>query len=142
MIIKQLSVFLENKTGRLTELTGILADNDINISAFSIADTADYGILRMIVGRPELAAEILKKNGFTVKITEVVGMIIPHRPGGLHKALQIISDNNVAIDYMYAFASGDCKSTVVIRAGSLHKVIDVLQEHKMELLKKGDVYQV
>ena len=69
-------------------------------------------------------------------------MIIPHRPGGLHKALQIISDNNVAIDYMYAFASGDCKATVVIRAESLDKIIDVLQGHKMELLKKGDVYQV
>ena len=142
MIIKQLSVFLENKTGRLTELTGILADNDINISAFSIADTADYGILRMIVGRPELAAEVLKKNGFTVKITDVVGMVIPHRPGGLHKALQILSSNNVAIDYMYAFASGDCKATVVIRADSLYHIIDVLQEHKMELLKEGDVYQV
>jgi hypothetical protein len=142
MIIKQLSVFLENKTGRLTELTGILADNDINISAFSIADTADYGILRMIVGRPELAAQVLKDNGFTVKITDVVGMIIPHRPGGLHKALQIISDNNVAIEYMYAFASEEGKATVVIRAESLQKIIDVLQEHKMELLKEGDVYQV
>jgi hypothetical protein len=142
MIIKQLSVFLENKTGRLTELTGILADNDINISAFSIADTADYGILRMIVGRPELAAHVLKDNGFTVKITDVVGMIIPHRPGGLHKALQIISDNNVAIEYMYAFASEEGKATVVIRAESLQKIIDVLQEHKMELLKEGDVYQV
>ena len=140
MIIKQLSVFLENKTGRLTELTGILADNDINISAFSIADTADYGILRMIVGRPELAAQVLKDSGFTVKITDVVGMIIPNTPGGLHKALQIISDNSVAIEYMYA--SGECKATVVIRADSLHKIIDVLQEHKMELLKEGDVIQV
>ena len=137
MIIKQLSVFLENKTGRLTELTGILADNDI-----SIADTADYGILRMIVGRPELAAQVLKEKGFTVKITDVVGMIIPNRPGGLHKALQIISDNNVAIEYMYAFASGESKATVVIRADSLQKIIDVLQEHKMELLKEGDVIQV
>ena len=142
MIIKQLSVFLENKTGSLTELTGILADNDINISAFSIADTADYGILRMIVGRPELAAQVLKEKGFTVKVTDVVGMIIPNRPGGLHKALQIISDNSVAIEYMYAFASGDCKATVVIRAESLQKIIDVLQEHKMELLKEGDVIQV
>lgn len=142
MIIKQLSVFLENRTGRLTELTGILAENDINISAFSIADSSDYGILRMIVGRPEAAAEVLRKEGFAVKVTEVVGMIIPHKPGGLHKALQIISDNNVAIDYMYAFASGDCKATVIIRAESLEKIIAVLQEHKMELLQEGDVYQV
>jgi hypothetical protein len=142
MIIKQLSVFLENRTGRLTELTGALAEHDINISAFSIADTADYGILRMIVDRPELAETILREKGFAVKITEVVCMIIPHRPGGLHKALQIISDNNVAIDYMYAFASGECQATVVIRADSLQKIIAVLQEHKMELLQEGDVYQV
>jgi hypothetical protein len=142
MIIKQLSVFLENRTGRLTELTGILAENDINISAFSIADTTDYGILRMIVGRPDAAADVLRKNGFTVRITDVVGMIVPHRPGGLHKALQIISDNGIAIDYMYAFASGDCKATVVIRADSLDRIIDVLQEHKLELLQAGDVYQL
>lgn len=142
MIIKQLSVFLENRTGRLTELTGILAENDINISAFSIADTTDYGILRMIVGRPEIAADVLRKNGFTVRITDVVGMIVPHRPGGLHKALQIISENGIAIDYMYAFASGDCKATVVIRADSLDRIIDVLQEHKLELLQAGDVYQL
>jgi hypothetical protein len=142
MIIKQLSVFLENRTGRLTELTGILAANDINVSAFSIADSSDYGILRMIVGRPEAAAEVLRKEGFAVKVTEVVGMIIPHKPGSLHKALQIISDNNVAIDYMYAFASGESKATVVIRAESLQKLITVLQEHKMELLQEGDVYQV
>ncbi len=142
MIIKQLSVFLENRTGRLTELTGILEENDINISAFSIADTADYGILRMIVGRPLEAAEVLRKQGFAVKVTDVVAMIVPHRPGGIHKALQIISDNNVAIDYMYAFASGECKATVVIRADSLEKLIEVLTEHKMELLQEGDVTQV
>lgn len=142
MIIKQLSVFLENRTGRLTELTGILAANDINISAFSIADTADYGILRMIVGRPEAAAEVLRSNGFSVKVTDVVGMIVPHRPGGLHHALQIISDNNVAIEYMYAFASGESNATVIIRADSLGKLIEVLQEHRMELLSTGDVYQL
>lgn len=142
MIIKQLSVFLENRTGRLTELTGILAEHDINISAFSIADAADYGILRMIVGKPEQAAEVLRNRGFAVKITDVVGMIVPHRPGGLHKALQIISGSDITIDYMYAFASGDCRATVVIRADSLENIIRVLQEHELELLQQGDVYQL
>lgn len=142
MIIKQLSVFLENRAGRLTELTGILADNDINISAFSIADTTDFGILRVITGKPELAEKVLKENGFAVKITDVIGMIMPNKPGSLHKALQILTDNGISIEYMYAFASGDNQATAVIRTDTPQKAIEVLQLHKMELLKTGDVYQL
>ncbi len=142
MIIKQLSVFLENRAGRLTELTGILADNDINISAFSIADTADFGILRMIAGKPELAEKVLKENGFAVKITDVICMIVPHKPGGLHRSLQILSDNGISIDYMYAFATSDDRATVVIRTDESKRAIEILQLHKLELLKAGDVYQL
>lgn len=142
MIIKQLSVFLENRAGRLTELTGILAENDINISAFSIADTTDFGILRVITGKPELAADVLKEKGFAVKITEVIGMIVPNKPGGLHKALQILTDNGISIEYMYAFASANDRATAVIRTDAPQKAIEVLQLHKMELLQAGDVYQL
>ncbi len=142
MIIKQLSVFLENRAGRLTELTGILAENDINISAFSIADTADFGILRMIAGKPELAEKVLKENGFAVKITDVICMTVPHKPGGLHRALQILSDNGISIEYMYAFAAAADQATVVIRTDMPLKAIEVLQLHKLELLKAGDVYQL
>jgi hypothetical protein len=142
MIIKQLSVFLENKTGRLTEITKTLAENDINISAFSIADTADYGILRMVVGRPELAEQVLKEKGFAVKTTDVVCLIVPNKPGGLYKALQLLSDNGVSIDYMYAFAADPDKASVVIRTDSLSKIIEVLQKHKMELISADDIYQV
>jgi len=104
MIIKQLSVFLEDKVGRLTEITRILGENNINISAFCIADAADYGIVRLIVNKPELAVQVLKENSFSVNTTDVVGMIVPHQPGGLYKALQLLSNNNITIDYMYAFA--------------------------------------
>lgn len=142
MIIKQLSVFLENRAGRLTELTGILADNGINISAFCIADTADFGILRVITGKPELAEQVLKEQGFAVKITDVIGLIVPHKPGGLHKALQILTDNGISIEYMYAFASADDRATVVIRTDAMPKTIDVLQMHKLELVTAGDVYQM
>lgn len=141
MIIQQLSVFLENRKGRLTELTKILAQNDINISAFSIADATDYGILRLIVGRPELAMKVLKENGFSVNITEVACLIVPNQPGGLYKALNILSDNNIDIDYMYAFAM-DQSAMVVIRSASTQQLIDVLQQHKMELLKASQIYQV
>ncbi|NTU67888.1 MAG: ACT domain-containing protein [Chlorobiaceae bacterium] len=142
MIIKQLSVFLENRAGRLTELTGILADNDINISAFSIADTTDFGILRVITGKPELAEKVLKENGFAVKITDVIGMVMPNKPGSLHKALQILTDNGISIEYMYAFASADDRATAVIRTDTPQKAIEVLQLHRMELLQAGDVYQL
>jgi len=141
MIIRQLSVFLEDKSGRLTELTKILAENDVNISALSIADAADYGIIRMVVGRPDLAVKVLKEHGFSVNTTEVACLIVPNKPGGLYKALQILTDNKVDIDYMYAFDSGS-RATVVIRTANIPEVIKILQDHKLELLKASQVYQV
>ena len=141
MIIKQLSVFLEDKTGRLTELTGILAENDINISAFTVAEASDYGILRLIVGRPELALKVLKENGFSVNTTEVICIVVPHKPGGLHQALKILSSNNVSIDYMYAFALENSAS-VVFSPSSVNEAIEVLQNNKMELLRTSQIYQI
>lgn len=141
MIIKQLSVFLENKTGRLTEMTKILSENNINISAFSIADTADFGIVRCIVSKPDEAIKVLKEKHFSVNITEVVCMIVPHEPGGLYKALQILSDNNVPVEYMYAFAF-DNAASVVIRSESNEKVIKILESNQMKLLKASDIYQI
>lgn len=141
MIIKQLSVFLENKTGRIAEMTRILSEHDINLSAFSIADTADFGIVRCIVTKPEEAYKVLKDNRFSANITEVVGMVVPHEPGGLYKALKILSDNNVSVEYMYAFAFNSAAS-VIIRSESNDDVIRVLQENKMKLLSASDVYHI
>jgi len=141
MIIKQLSVFLEDKSGRLTDLTKILAENDINITALSIADAADYGIIRMVVGRPELAVAVLKENGFSVNLTDVACFIVPNEPGGLYHALKILAENNINIDYMYAFATQSTAS-VIIRSTSIQAVIDVLQKNKLELLKASQIYQI
>jgi hypothetical protein len=141
MIIKQLSVFLENKSGRLTEVTRVLTENDINISAFSIADTADYGILRMIVTKPDEAVKLLKEQGFSVHITDVICIIVPHKPGGLYKALDLLSKENISIEYMYAYAMGD-EAFVVIRTDSINEAIDTLQKHKMELVKASDIYKI
>ncbi len=141
MIIKQLSVFLEDKSGRLTELTRILAENDINITALSIADATDYGIIRMVVGRPELAVSVLKEKGFSVHLTDVACIVVPNEPGGLYQALKILADNNINIDYIYAFAMQSTAS-VVIRSESISKVIEVLQKNKLELLKASQVYQI
>jgi hypothetical protein len=141
MIIQQLSIFLEDKSGRLTELTKILAENDINITALSIADASDFGIIRMVVGRPELAVQVLKEQGFSVHLTEVACIIVPNEPGGLYHALKILADNNINIDYMYAFAI-QSTALVVIRSESISKVVEVLQKHKLELMKASQVYQL
>jgi len=141
MKIKQLSIFLENKSGRLTEVTEALASAQINISAFSVADTADYGILRMIVSKPEQAEQLLKAKGLSVHITEVIGLVVPNEPGGLHRALQILSSEGISLEYMYAFALSD-RATVIIRTEAVEQTIASLQKHKMELLKASDIYEV
>jgi hypothetical protein len=141
MKIKQLSIFLENKSGRLTEVTEALASASINISAFSVADTADYGILRMIVNKPEQAEQLLKAKGLSVKITEVIGLVVPNEPGGLHRALQILSSEEISVEYMYAFALSD-RATVIIRTEAVQQAITVLQKHKLELLRASEIYEL
>ena len=141
MIIKQLSVFLENKSGRLTEVTETLAQQDINISALSLADTQEYGILRLIVNHPDKAVEALKKKDFSVHLTDVICLIMPDQPGGLARALKILSNAEISIEYVYAFAFGD-KASVVIRTEEPERAIKTLQEQKMELLKASEIYEL
>jgi hypothetical protein len=141
MIIKQLSVFLENKSGRLTEVTQILGDLNINISALSIADTAEYGILRMIVTDPDKAVVALKEQGFSVSLTQVICLLTPDTPGALYKSLQILSDAGISIQYMYAFAMGE-KASIVIKTDALEEAIETLQKNQLELIKASDIYKL
>jgi hypothetical protein len=141
MLIKQLSVFLEDRSGRLTELTRILAENDVNITALSVAETADYGIVRMVVGRPELAKEALEKAGFSIGLTDVVCVNMPDKPGSLYRILEILTDVKINIDYMYAF-SNNAVALAVIRAADAAQVIEVLQQHRLQLLSQSDIYQL
>lgn len=140
MKIKQLSVFLENKRGRLYEALKALADESINIRALSIADTSEFGILRMIVTDPEKAKEILEKNEFTVKLTNVIAMAVKDKPGGLAESLKYLYDADINIEYIYAFVekSGE-KAVVVIRTENLDKTISLLQEKDIKLLSWDDV---
>ena len=138
MIIKQVSVFLENKSGRLSEVTQILGETGINISAFTIADTSDFGILRLIVSDPERTREILKNNNFSVQTTEVVLVKSPNKPGGLAEMLQILNAKGVFIEYMYAFSMSKEDAIVVIRPTSLEKCIEILQNHKNDFLFTDD----
>jgi len=141
MLIKQLSVFLEDRSGRLTELTRILAENDVNITALSVAETADYGIVRLVVGRPELAKVALEKAGFSIGLTEVVCVNMPDKPGSLYRILEILTDEKINIDYMYAF-SNKAVALAVIRAADAAHVIEVLQQHRLQLLTQSDIYQL
>lgn len=112
MQIKQLSIFVENKAGRLAEITAVLAEANVDIRAISIADTSDFGILRLIVDHPDEAVEALKKAGMTVSLTSVIAIGIHDRPGEFAKAMRILADEHIAIEYMYAFISRDRKSVV------------------------------
>jgi len=104
-MLKQLTVFLENKPGRMEEVTGCLANNDVNIHALSIADTTDFGILRMIVSDPEAAVKVLKDNEFMVKSADVIAVAMGNSPGSLHKILRKLRELDISIEYMYAFTS-------------------------------------
>ena len=141
MIIKQLSVFLENKSGRLHEVSEILGQAGINMSAFSVADTSEFGILRLIVSDHEKALLVLRENNFAVSLTDVVCLSCPNRPGALGAALKILSGNGVEIEYLYAFSVGET-ANVVLKPDHLHKCIEVLTEHSLELVRASDLYRI
>ena len=127
MTIKQLSVFLENKTGRINEVTKILGKYSINMHAFSMAETTDFGILRLIVSEVDKAVEILRNADFAVMLTDVVCISMPNVAGSLSDVLDNLAQNNIFIEYMYAFADGE-KANVVIRPNDIDKCITILNE--------------
>jgi len=142
MIIKQLSVFLENKTGRLNEVTQLLGNAGINMSAFSVADTSEFGILRVIVSDPERALTILKEAEFSVRLTDVVCLHTPNEAGALARALDILAEESVFIEYLYAYSMDDKSANIVLKPDNIEKCIEVLQAHQLELVKASDMYKI
>ena len=134
MTIKQLSVFLENKTGRINEVTKILGKNSINMHAFSMAETTDFGILRLIVSEVDKAVEILRAENFAVMLTDVVCISCPNVAGSLSEILEQLAANNIFIEYMYAFAEGD-KANVVIRPNDIDNCVSVLKNSDCNILE-------
>ena len=135
MRVEQIAFFLENKSGRLAEITAILADNGINIRALSVADTADFGILRLIVDKVELAKTVLKENGFTVGKTNVLAVEVPDRTGGLATVLKSIEAAGLNVEYMYAFVNKTGENAVLIfRFEEMDKAIASLQQGGFTLL--------
>ncbi|MBQ5592449.1 MAG: acetolactate synthase [Clostridia bacterium] len=140
MYVKQLSVFVENKFGRMAEILSALAKNEIDISALSLADTSEFGILRLIVDKPELAVSVLKEEGVIVKLSDVLAIAIDDSPGGLSKALDVLTEANVVIEYMYAFiGKADGKAMTVIRVDDEPKAIEALRNGGVTLLTTEDI---
>ena len=141
MITHQLSIFLENKSGRLTEVLEVLGEENIRITALSVADTTEFGILRLIVSDPEKAREILKKKNFTVNLTEVISVMAPNEAKHYAKILRILSDLDISVEYTYAFSVG-AKSIIILRCSDTENAIKALKSHEMELLKASDLYKI
>ena len=141
MIVQQISIFLENRIGRLAEVTKILGESGVNIRALSLADTTDFGILRIIVNDTEKAKDVLKKNNFTVGKTEVIAVEVPDNPGGLAGILDILKSENLNVEYMYAFVERSGEDAVIIfRFDEIDRAIKVLGEKGVTVLPGEKVY--
>lgn len=135
MQVEQISVFLENKSGRLSEVTGILADAEVNIRALALADTSDFGVLRLIVDDNEKAATVLKDSGLTVGRTEVVAVEVEDRPGGLHRILEILKGTDINVEYMYAYVHHTGRNAVMIfRFDNSAAAVETLNAHGVKTL--------
>ena len=125
MIIRQLSIFLENRTGRINEVAKILADNGINMQAFSMAETADFGLLRLIVPDVDKAVEVLRAASFAVMVTDVLCVSSPNVPGALSAILDKLAQNQIFIEYMYAFSDGE-SANIIIRPDDIQAAMRIL----------------
>jgi hypothetical protein len=141
MKVEQISIFLENKSGRLADVASVLARAGVNIRALSLADTTDFGILRLIVNDTEKAKQVLKENGFTVGKTEVIAVEVLDKPGGLADILNIMKNNGINVEYMYAFVQKSGGNAIIIfRFDELEKAIGTLQKAGVRILKGEEVY--
>lgn len=140
MLAEQISIFIENKEGRLAEVTAILRDADVNIRALSLADTTDFGVLRLIVNNNEKAEQALRKEGFTVGRTKVLAVEVSDEPGGLNKVLDPLWMQNVNVEYMYAFANPQCKNAIMVfRFDDHDKALEILEEHQIKVITTEDI---
>ena len=140
MLIKQMSVFVENTTGRLAQLTRVLGTDGIDIKASCIADTVDFGILRCIVDDPEEATRVLKEHGFTASITEVIAVELEDRPGGFADVLEILAKENIGVNYIYStIRSKEGAAIIVLKVEDPQKAIDVLLSNNVKLYKAHEL---
>jgi hypothetical protein len=143
MKVEQISIFIENKSGRLAEVTRVLGEAGINIRTLSLADTSDFGILRLIVDQTDKARAVLKENGFTVNKTEVVAVQVPDKPMGLSSILQVLDSGKINVEYMYAFVERSGEDAVIIfRFDDIEGAIKTLTDNGITVLKGEQVTRI
>ncbi len=143
MKAEQISIFLENRAGRLEEVTRVLAEAGISIRALSLADTSDFGILRLIVSDHEKAKKALKENGFTVGRNAVVAVEVSDQPGGLHAILKLLCGNGINVEYMYAFVHQCAQSAVIVfRFDRTDQAIEILQKNNIRIIPGETLYNI
>lgn len=140
MYVKQISVFVENTPGRLAHFTRLLGENHIDLVSLSVADTTNFGILRGIVADYERAVQLLGENGYTVKLTDVLAVSVPDRPGGLADVLDALAQENVSVEYLYSFVrSLDGHALIILRVDQLEKAQQVLEKEGVKLLSQEEI---
>lgn len=143
MLLKQISVFLENKKGSLLDVTKTLGDLKIDLIALSIADTTDFGIMRCIVNSPEEALKALQDNGFTASTTEVMAVEVPDEPGGLASVLQLMYDNDINVEYLYSFVrTKNDNALILFRVENTDACLALFKEHNVTMLSSEQVYSL
>ena len=139
MVAKQLSVFIENRQGRLGEVLSVLKNNGINILSLSLADTTEYGLLRLIVNNPELGKEKLTEDGFSTMITNVLVLNITHEAGSLQELLEILADNDVNVEYMYGLSIDGKEASVVLKASDIEKADAIFAARGVKTLSSEEI---
>ena len=139
MVAKQLSVFIENRQGRLGEVLNVLKNNNVNILSLSLADTTEYGLLRLIVNNPELGKEMLAKEGFSTLLSDVLVIRIAHISGSLQELIVKLSESDINVEYMYGLSTNADQAFVVLKASCVEKAKDVLKENGVKTLSTEEI---
>lgn len=142
MFIKQLSVFIENREGRLEEVLQVLKDCGVNIVSLSLADTSEYGLLRLLVSNPQDGKAALNEKGFSAMLTDVIGLKLSHQVGKLQELLGVICDAHINIEYMYALTTGKDDASIVLKASDLEKAALTLQQCGAEIVTQNEINEM
>lgn len=142
MYMKQLSVFIENREGRLEEVLDVLKQENVNIVSMSLADTSDYGLLRLLVNKPEAGKKALKASGFSAMLTDVLAIRLCHRVGQLQELLEVICKSHINVEYMYALSTGTDDASIVIKTSDLDKAAELLKDTDVELVDATELQEI